>query len=340
MSGDDHGASGVSCVPIVPPRGTAFRRHLACWRDGASAREGRGRGSPLPNQQTKGAAVVVVSASCSATLAIFLKFAYAAGANITTIISVRFVLAALFLLLWLKLRRIPVRLPLAQVLALCAMGAVGYGGMSLLFAIGLRFASASLAGMLLYTYPAIVHDPVGPAAEENGWIPGRGLALLICLGGLYLVPRGLLHGHPAHRRRQHPRRGLHLLHLHPDREPPAEAGGSSRRGRLHLRFHGDRLLGVRTGDPHAPGLLAADAGLGLHLRITLLPTFLASCASSPGIRLIGASRASIICTLEPFITVLLSCLLLKERISLPQVLGGVLIISGVLSLQFRARAKE
>jgi len=292
----------------------------------------------LPNQQTKGAAVVVVSASCSATLAIFLKFAYAAGANITTIISVRFVLAALFLLLWLKLRRIPVRLPLAQVLALCAMGAVGYGGMSLLFAIGLRFASASLAGMLLYTYPAIV-TILSVLLREERMDPWKALALLICLGGLYLVL------------------GVSFTGIQPIGAVSILAAAFIYS--IYILI-GNRLL--KRVDPlvaaayicgstgiafSAYGLATRTLQVSLPLQgwasilgITLLPTFLGIVCFLAGIRLIGASRASIICTLEPFITVLLSCLLLKERISLPQVLGGVLIISGVLSLQFRARAKE
>jgi drug/metabolite transporter (DMT)-like permease len=73
------------------------------------------------------------------------------------------------------------------------------------------------------------------------------------------------------------------------------------------------------------------------LGIPLLPTFLGIVCFLAGIRMIGASRASIICTLEPFITVLLSCLLLAERITLMQIGGGVLIISDVLSLQLRAK---
>lgn len=289
----------------------------------------------MPKQQTKGVAVVVASAACSATLAIFLKFAYAAGANITTIISIRFVVAAVLLMLWLKVRRAQIRLPLPQVLALGAMGVVGYGGMSLLFAYGLHFVSASLAGMLLYTYPAIV-VVLSSLLREESFDSWKGLALLICLGGLYLVL------------------GVTLSGVHP-------VGAASILAAAFIYsvyiLIGNRLL--KRMDPLVAamyicastgfafsvyGLATQTLQLSLTLQgwsailgITLLPTFLGIVCFLTGIRLIGASRASITCTLEPFITVLLSCLLLAERVSPMQIGGGVLIITGVLLLQLRAK---
>lgn len=279
--------------------------------------------------------MVVLSAACSATLAIFLKVAFAAGANITTIISLRFVVAAFLLFLWLRVRRIPLWLGLARTLALCAMGAVGYGGMSLLFAYGLHFVSASLAGMLLYTYPAIV-TALSFLLREERFDAWKGLALLICLGGLYLVL------------------GVTFAGVRP-------VGAASILAAAFIYsiyiLIGNRLL--KQVDPLVAAMyICASTGLVFSiygvvtrtlqgslplqgwlaiLGITLLPTFLGIVGFLAGIRLIGASRASILCTLEPFITVLLSCLLLADRVSLVQIGGGVLIVAGVLLLQMGAK---
>jgi drug/metabolite transporter (DMT)-like permease len=288
----------------------------------------------LSKQQTKGIAIVVASAACSATLAIFLKYAFAAGANITTIISIRFVVAAVLLFLWLKVRRAKIRLPLPQMFALCAMGAVGYGGMSLLFAQGLRSTPASLAGMLLYTYPAMV-TLLSFLLREERMEPWKGLALLVCLGGLYLVLGASFSG-----------------------AFPVGATSILAAAFIYAVYIliGNRLL--KRVDPlvaamyicastglafSAYGLVTETLQLSLPLQgwsailgITLLPTFLGIVCFLAGIRAIGASRASIICTLEPFITSLLSCLLLAERISPIQIGGGVLIMGGVLLLHMRA----
>jgi len=280
---------------------------------------------------------VVASAACSATLALFLKGAFAAGANIVTIISVRFLLATLLLLLASRWRGVSLRLDLPSTFAVCAMGALGYGGMSLLFAMGLRLLPASLAGMLLYTYPAIVTLLAFLLREErpDRW---KGMALLVCLAGLYLVlgvssreasPTGVAAVLGA--------AGIYSVYILLGNrllkriDPLAAAVYIC--GSTGAAF---ALYGGLAGSLQASLPLAGWLAL---LGITVFPTFLGIVGFLQGIRLIGASRASILCTLEPFLTVLLSCLLLGERIALPQILGGLLIISGVLTLQLRGRER-
>ena len=138
------------------------------------------------------------------------------GATITTIIAVRFILAALLLLAVIRRRGLDLRLSRRQLWQVLAMGAVGYGGMSVLFAQGLRSLSASMAGMLLYTYPAMV-TALAVALRVERPDPWKGLALLVCLSG-HLPGAG-----GARRRRRHggrggglrPGRGPDLLGLHP-----------------------------------------------------------------------------------------------------------------------------
>ena len=292
----------------------------------------------MSEQQAKGAAIILVSAAGSATLAIFLKFAFAAGANITTIISVRFLVAALLLWLVLKARGVPLRLPLPQTLTVCAMGAIGYGGMSLLFANGLHQVSASLAGMLLYTYPAIVTLLTFLLGEER-FDARKGWALLICLAGLYLV-----------------------LGVSFDRSRPAGVVSILAAAFIYAVYIllGNRLL-KRIDPLVAATYICTSTGLafGLYglvtrtlqfslplqgwlaiLGITVFPTFIGIVCFLTGLRLIGASRASILCTLEPFLTVLLSFLLLGERVSWIQISGGALILAGVLALQWKAGERE
>jgi drug/metabolite transporter (DMT)-like permease len=55
-----------------------------------------------------------------------------------------------------------------------------------------------------------------------------------------------------------------------------------------------------------------------------------------GIRLLGAPRAAILATLEPVVGVGLAALLLGERPTIVQLLGGVLIIAAGVLLQLRA----
>jgi drug/metabolite transporter (DMT)-like permease len=91
------------------------------------------------------------------------------------------------------------------------------------------------------------------------------------------------------------------------------------------------MLGARvTSGVSAGGLLAL---LVLALFSTVLPiaTFLA------GMERIGMFQAAVLSTLEPVVGVTLSVLILDERLSPQQVLGGAVIVGSALALQLNAR---
>jgi drug/metabolite transporter (DMT)-like permease len=296
------------------------------------------------SKQAWGAAVVALSAACSASLAIFLKLAFAAGATITTIIAVRFILAALLLLAVIRRRGLGIRLSRRQAWQVLAMGAVGYGGMSVLFAQGLHTLSASMAGMLLYTYPAMV-TVLAVALRVERPDPWKGLALLVCLTGTYLVLGVAGAGVPVRAEGVACVLGAALIYsgyilagnrVLRDLEPLVAAfyicGSTGAAFALYGLAAGGLTLALR------PGAWLAILG------ITLLPTFVAIVCFLQGIRMVGASQASIVCTLEPFLTVLYSWAVLGERLQGAQMAGGLLIVGGVLGLQaaafWRGRATE
>jgi drug/metabolite transporter (DMT)-like permease len=280
-----------------------------------------------------GAAVVALSAACSASLAIFLKVAFAAGATLTTIIAIRFLLAALLLLAVIGRRGPGLRLSRHQFWQVLAMGAVGYGGMSVLFALGLRTMPASMAGMLLYTYPAMVAALAAGLRVERP-DPAKGMALLACLTGTYLVLGVAGTGGEARAEGVACVLGAALIYacyilagnrVLRDLDPLVAAfyicASTGVAFTLYGLVSGSLVLALR------PGAWLAILG------ITLLPTFVAIVCFLQGIRMVGASQASIVCTLEPFLTVLYAWAALGERLKAPQMAGGLLIVAGVLGLQ-------
>jgi drug/metabolite transporter (DMT)-like permease len=283
------------------------------------------------NQQTTGALLIVASAAGFATLAIFIKFAYAAGANVITIVAVRFLIAALFLGLVLKMRGISLFVGKKMAIQLCLMGAIGYGSMSVLFATSLKYLPASLSSMLLYTYPALV-SLLSFALGDEIFSLKKGLALAVCFVGLVLVL------------------GVSYAELHP-------VGillglGSAVMYSCYIVI-GNRLLKnvnplVTTTYVCAAaattfiliGLVTGDIILTLPLQgwlailgIALFPTLIGILGFFAGMAHIGAANASIISTVEPLLTVILAAILLSETITLLQTIGGTLIISGILILQ-------
>ena len=66
---------------------------------------------------------------------------------------------------------------------------------------------------------------------------------------------------------------------------------------------------------------------------TVIPTLLIS----EGIRLIGASNASIVGSVGPVSTIILAYIFLGERLTLIQMLGGVLVLGGVLLISMQKK---
>jgi len=283
------------------------------------------------HDKNHGAWFIVASAAGFATLGILIKYAFAGGANITTILAGRFLLAGVSLLAYLRLRRIPLAVHPKTALQLVMMGAVGYGGMSMLYANSIHYLPASLTGMLLYTYPALV-TLLSALVGAEGFTLQKGMALLICSAGLVLLLGASFEG----------------VRL----EGVLSALGAAVIYSCYIVI-GNRIL--KDLDPLVTSLyVCISAGLAfliygvasgaLNLSIStegwlsiigiaVFPTIFGVLGFFAGLRLIGPTNASIISMLEPLITVLLSMLLLGERVTAVQGLGGAVLLSGAVILQ-------
>ena len=73
--------------------------------------------------------------------------------------------------------------------------------------------------------------------------------------------------------------------------------------------------------------------------IALLATVLPIAAFLGGVRRLGPSRATILGTVEPPLTIGLSALVFGERLTPVQLLGAVLVVSAVVIVQARVRTR-
>src|SRR5262245_46995194 len=132
-----------------------------------------------------GTLACVGSAASFGAMAVFGKLAYGEGATVGTLLAVRFALAAP--LLWalaLVGRRVVVGRRREAALAL-ALGAVGYAAPAGGYFASLQRIDASLAVVLVYTFPAMVTAAAVALGRER--LDGRRvLALALASGGLLL----------------------------------------------------------------------------------------------------------------------------------------------------------
>lgn len=283
------------------------------------------------DKNTAGILMIMASAAGFATLAIFIKVAYAAGINTVTMLTLRFLLAAATLWLILYFRGTLPHISKKLSVQLFLMGTLGYGTMSFFFALALKYLAASLAAMILYTYPALVSLLAFAIGDEQVTLP-KCSALAVCFAGLFLVlgvsfngvnPLGIFLGlGAAVVYSAYIVIGNRVLR---QVDPMGAATIVCTAAGMTLLLGGG-LTGELQFAISIQGILAT-------LGIAFFGTVIGILCFFAGMSRIGAANAAIISTTEPVITVLLSCMLLSEKITPLQVGGGFLILSGVIILQ-------
>ncbi len=289
-----------------------------------------------------GYAMVIVSALSYSALGILAKIAYANGLPLDSLLSTRFTLAAAFLWGWVALSpdlRGAVRaLPRRRALGLFAWGICGFAGQSALFFSALRFISASLTEVLLYTCPAFLGLIVWGLAGRRPPLP-RVAAIALALLGTYFCA-GPLGG----------------------ATDPLGVGLALLSGLWYATF----LLGLHRLTPGIPGVvsgalvisgaaLAFDgfvlaarsyvlpanaAAWGAVFGIVLSATLVGFVLFVAGLKRVGPQTAAILSTFEPLGTLLLAAVTLGERLSAAQWSGAALIIGAAFVLASTEEAPE
>jgi drug/metabolite transporter (DMT)-like permease len=292
--------------------------------------------SPRARPDARGVALCIASVVGFGAMAIFAKEAYAGGANVWTLLAVRFTLAAAALwalVLWrLRTHGVPAvrRLWLRDAAPGLALGAL-YAVEASAFFVALDRIDAALAELLLYIYPAIV---VGAAAlfGREALTAARVQVLVLTTAGLVLV---LAAG------------GISTL----DGLGVAAALTSACLYAGYVLVS-DRVVAGRDAVIVsaqittsaaalfvAYGLASASIDLGLSgrawvatLALTALSTVVPILAFLAGMKRVGVGTASLLSTAEPVITVALAMLVLQERLAPLQLAGGALVVGALVVL--------
>jgi drug/metabolite transporter (DMT)-like permease len=280
-----------------------------------------------------GVALILTSAASFGAMAIFARFAYAAGGSVVTVLAVRFGLAAAVLLGIARARRLA--LPRGRtLLALAMLGGVGYVGQSVAYFTALTLAPAGLVALLLYLYPGFVTG-LSAATGQERLTRSKLVALVLAVagGGLTVAGHGSSAGHSG-RLSLGIALGLTAAVIY--------AGYILLSARVTARAGAIPSAAVITSaaavvlagaalatGPRLPHTTGGFVAIGL---MALISTVLAVMTFFAGLARLGPSTAATLSTLEPAVTVALAALVLAEPLSGVQLAGGVLILAAVLVL--------
>ena len=258
--------------------------------------------------------------------------AYGGGSDALSVITTRTVIAALALLVFMRLRRVPIALPPRQRRIALALGVLlGLYSYGLLGAI--EHIPVALAVLTFYTYPLFTGitawligqermTPVTAGALVTAFI---GLALALDVTGDRLDWTGVaMAGFAAVT--------LSALLLLSSR---LIGGGDSRPVTLHMLTTaalGYALASLLRGDFNLPE--TGDAWLGfaavpVFYTFSIIGFFFAAA-------MIGPVRTSLFMNFEPVASMTLGFLILDQRLSATQVLGAALVIAAILVVRRHA----
>lgn len=297
----------------------------------------------MGDHRRQGFALVLLSASGFASMAIFGKQAFAAGFGVVEVLAVRFSLAAPMLaLVLLVLRRslTSLRIDRGSLVRVVGMGAIGYAVQASLFFAALSRISASLTGLLLYLYPALVTAGAVLLGRHRA-TRMTSIGLVTALGGTALIvglpsgridPVGVALGIAA----AFWYAGYILVgeRVLGDIDPLVTSVYVTAGAAASFVVVGGGILGQLDFDDVDP------QGWPSLVAIAVLATALAIGCFFAGMARIGSTWASITSSWEPVCTVVLSVLVLGEHLTAAIVVGGALVVFGAVVLPLvGARAK-
>jgi drug/metabolite transporter (DMT)-like permease len=282
-----------------------------------------------------GASFVLASAVAFGVMPVFGKLAFEAGVTVTTLLVIRFAIAAPVLWAGTIARGALPRVPRGLILRGLALGGVGYALQSGLYFLALERMDASVLSLILYSYPAMVTGAAIILRREPA--SRRRLAALVTASlGLVLVllgsGAGAFDGPGA------------LLAI----------GASMTYATYILVSDAVRLEAlplaalVTTGAlltllPFglATGTLSLDfAGQGwLWLALAaVISTVSAILLFFSGMSRVGPSTAAILSTLEPPVTVALAFVAFGEALGAVQVLGALAVLGAAVIVNLPQRS--
>lgn len=279
--------------------------------------------------------MVLGSATAFGTLAIFAKLGYASGLGTEQTLAFRFLLAAIGMVaLAMVIGQNPLRLRRNQLVTLFALGGLVYTAQSLTYFIALRSLPASLVVLIAYIYPSLVVVAgwlfLRRAVSLWHWVAlaasFAGVAMLVGgaryqLSWALVWPLALAIASPTIYT------GYILIGERVMSSVAAVAASAVIMSGAALAFC---LLAALN---HELALPRNASGWAVGVGIALLPTMVAISLFLAGLPRVGAARAALLSTWEPVVTVLLAVVILGDRLSIIQVVGGVLVLLAVIVVQ-------
>ncbi|HAF17337.1 MAG: DMT family transporter [Thermoanaerobacterales bacterium] len=281
------------------------------------------------NRYIVGVFLVVISGVCYGFSPILAVYAYRGGASVSDYVFLRYGIASLFYLLYIFIYKRSIFSMLVKIpLALPLMAGVSQAVSTYLYMSTVKSISAGLAAILFYTYIVWVAVWGFIFKKERLKMPGIagivlaliGLALVVGVSWGKISTIGIIMGLASALASS----GVVMAgnETLKQLEPVVASAFISLFTAVPLFLFGS-ATGTLQFQMSSAAWLAAIASAVISCNIALF-TFMA------GMKRVGSTIASVLCTAEPVTAVVFSALLLSQKMTPLQLLGGLVILIGAI----------
>ena len=274
---------------------------------------------------------IVLSSVAFGVMPILAKLAYNEGATTYSVLFLRFIFAAIMIFYYLIKNKISLKLSKKQILLVILLGIFGYSGTAGCLFLAYNYISVGLATMVLYTYPIIV-SLLSYFIYNEKLYTKKIICFILSLVGLYAligVNTASLNA-----------KGLLLSAMSAIFYSLYVIGASSTEIKkincfvmtFYVSIVSAVTMGILGVGTNTLNFNFTFYSLVCVLLLAFISTVVALMAFLQGVKIIGPSKASILSTLEPIVSLILGYFILKQVVTLQQVFGSILIIFAVLLL--------
>jgi drug/metabolite transporter (DMT)-like permease len=266
------------------------------------------------------------SAICFSLLPILAVYAYKSGINTNTLLLFRFIIAAVFFFVYIAVKYKKPSLDRKTLLKLFLLGSILYTLQATCFFTAVKYITASFTSLLLYLYPIFV-AVLSSVVDRERLSRSILLSIGISFAGLILILgtsigkidlRGVFFGIGT--------AVIYSIYIVFGNRVVKEVSPVITTGFTcffaALSFF---IFGIFSGNI---SFNFKPSGYVSIIAIAIFPTIISLLTFFKSLELIGSTKSSILSMIEPVSTIILSALLLGDRLSILQIIGAIAVLSG------------
>lgn len=283
------------------------------------------------SNKIKGIFYIAIASIAFGIMPILAKLAYKGGANPINTLALRFTFASIILFIYIKTKKLSLRVSKEQIKLILFMGVIGYSMTSILLFIAYNYIDVGIAGMILHTYPLMVMILSIIIYKEKVKLK-KFLYLMVTTIGVFImldIKVGSINTI-----------GVVLVLLSALCYAIYVLGASNDKVKnidsYVMTFYISIIsaivgstTGIVTNSFNNP---INFYGIISILLIAFISTVVALMAFLKGVKLIGPTNSAIFSALEPIVSLVLGVIILGESISFKIIIGSTIIILAMIEL--------